>query len=162
MTSKDLHTLIYGLENSASLVASLRAEVKGHLNNCLLSAKIIVSRLKAIDDHANAHYERCRSKYDLCRSKQEIAFKVHKTFTVCDNEIHNMRKAENEFYKARSARQQAEMRLQYMEREITYYEHPLGGDGIMDSVINDYIPSAINRLIQLNEIAQQYETLTVL
>lgn len=161
VSSEALQLLMDGLQSCASSVAALRGAVRAHINECLNSAKSIVSRLKDIENAAHARYERCSSAYYSCQRRQKYDEESGEYRPSCSCEERDMKKAEDELYKARCAREQAEMRLQDMEREIGYYEQPTGGEGMMNSVTNDYVPQATNRLIALNEKVQRYEALEV-
>lgn len=161
VSSEALQVLMDGLQSCASSVAALRGAVRAHINECLNSAKSIVCRLRDIENAANVRYERCSSAYYSCQRRQKYDEESGEYRPSCSCEERDMKKAEDELYKARCAREQAEMRLQDMEREVGYYEQPTGGEGMMNSVTNDYVPQATNRLIALNEKVQRYETLEV-
>lgn len=161
VSSEALQVLMDGLQSCASSVASLRGAVRAHINDCLNTAKSIVARLKAIEDAANARYERCNSAYYSCQRRQKYDEESREYRPSCSCEERDMKNAEDELYKARCAREQAEMRLQDMEREIGYYEQPTGGEGMMNSITNDYVPQATNRLMALNDKVQRYEALEI-
>lgn len=161
VSSEALQVLMDGLQTCASSVASLRGAVRAHINECVSTARSIVARLKAIEDAANARYEHCSSAYYSCQCRQRYDEESGEYRPSCSREERDMKKAEDELCKARWAREQAEMRLQDMEREIGYYEQPTGGEGRMYSVTDDYVPQATNRLMALNDKVQRYEALEV-
>lgn len=161
VSSDALQVLLDGLQSCASSVAALRGAVRAHINECLNSAKSIVSRLKDIENTANARYERCSSAYYSCQRRQKYDEESGEYRPSCSCEERDMKKAEDELYKARQAREQAEMRLQDMEREVGYYEQPTGGEGMMNYITDDYVPQATNRLMALNDKVQRYEALEI-
>lgn len=161
VSSEALQVLMDGLQSCASSVATLRGAVRAHINECLNTAKSIVARLKAIEDVANARYERCSSAYYSCQYRQKYDEESGEYRPSCSCERRDMKKAEDELYKARCAREQAEMRLKDMEREVGYYEQPTGGEGMMNSITEDYVPQATNRLMALNDKVQRYEALEI-
>lgn len=161
VSSEALQVLMNGLQSCASSVAALRGAVRAHINDCLSSAKSIVSRLKDIENTANTRYERCSSAYYSCQRRQKYDKESGAYRPSCSCEERDMKKAEDEYYKARHAREQAEMRLQEMEREVGYYEQPTGGEGMMNSITDDYVPQATNRLMALNDKVQRYEALEI-
>lgn len=161
VSSEALQVLMEGLQACASSVATLRGAVRAHINECLNTAKSIVARLKMIEATANMRYERCSSAYYSCQRRQKYDEESGEYHPSCSCEERDMKKAEDELYKARCAREQAEMRLQDMEREVGYYEQPTGGEGMMDSITNDYVPQATNRLMALNDKVQRYEALEI-
>lgn len=159
VSSETLHVLMDGLQSCASSVTALRGAVRAHINECLNAAKTIVAHLKSIEDAANIRYERCSSAYYSCHHRQKYDEESGEYHPSCSCEERDMKKAEDELYKACCARRQAERCLQDMEREIGYYEQPTGGEGMMDSVTNDYVPKATSRLLSLNDKVQRYESL---
>ena len=161
VSSEALQVLMDGLQSCASSVASLRGAVRAHINECIYTAKSIVARLKAIEDVANARYERCSSAYYSCQCRQKYDEESGEYRPSCSSEESDMRKADDELYKARCAREQAEMRLHDMEREVGYYEQPTGGEGMMNSITEDYVPQATNRLMVLNDKVLRYETFVI-
>lgn len=161
VSSEALQVLMDGLLSCASSVASLRGAVRAHINDCLSSAKSIVARLKAIEDAANARYESCCSAYYSCQRRQKYDEKSGEYHPSCSCEERDMQKAKDEYFKARSARELAEMRLNEMEREVGYYEQPMGGEGMMNSITEDYVPQATSRLMALNDKVQRYEALEI-
>ncbi len=161
VSSEALQVLMDGFQNCASSIASLRGALRAHINECLNTAKTIVSKLKSIETAANMRYERCSSAYYSCQRRQKYDEESGEYHPSCSCEERDMKKAEDELYKARCAREQAEMRLQDMEREVGYYELPTGGEGMMDSITNDYVPQATNRLMALNDKVQRYEALEI-
>ena len=161
VSSEALQVLMDGLQACASSIASLRGAVRGHINECLNAAKSIVARLKSIEDEANVRYERCSAAYYSCQRRQKYDEESGEYRPSCSCEERDMRNAEDELYKARRAREQAEMRLQDMEREVGYYEQPTGGEGMMNSITDEYVPQATNRLIALNDKVQRYEALEI-
>lgn len=161
VSSDALQSLMDGMQDCASSIAALRGEVRGHIDQCLNSARGIVSRLKAIEDAANARYERARAAYDSCQRSQKYDEEKGEYRPSCSCEERDMKQAQDEYYKALRNREQAEMRLQDMEREVGYYEQPLGGEGMMNSITDEYVPQATNRLMQLNEKVQRYEALEI-
>lgn len=161
VSSEALQVLMDGLQSCASAVASLRGAVRAHINDCLNTAKSIVARLKAIEDAANARYERCSSAYYSCQRRQKYDEESGEYRPSCSCEERDMKQAEDELYKARCAREQAEMRLQDMEREIGYYEQPTGGEGMMNYITDEYVPNGTKRLMDLNGKVQRYEALEI-
>lgn len=161
VSSEALQVLMDGLQSCASSVASLRGAVRAHINECLNNAKSIVARLKAIEDAANMRFERCSSAYYSCQHRQKYDEESGEYRPSCSCEERDMKIAEGELYKARSAREQAEMRMKDMEREVRNYEQPSGGEGMMNYITDNYIPQATNRLIALNEKVQRYEALEI-
>lgn len=161
VSSEALQVLIDGFQTCASSVATLRGAVRAHINECLNAAKTIIAKLRSIEDAANIRYERCCSAYYSCQRRQKYDEESGEYRPSCSCEERDMRNAENELFKAKSARKQAEMRLQDMEREIGYYEQPSGGERLMDSITDDYVPQATNRLMALNDKVQRYEALTI-
>ncbi|MDE6278276.1 MAG: hypothetical protein K2M06_09255 [Muribaculaceae bacterium] len=161
VSSEALHRLMDGLQSCASSVASLRGAVRAHINECLNTAKTIVARLKAIEDAAKARYEHCYSAYYSCQRMQKYDDESGEYRPSCSCEERDMKNAGDELYKARCAREQAEMRLQDMEREVGYYEQATGGEGMMNSITDDYVPQATNRLMALNDKVQRYEALEI-
>ena len=137
VSSQALQILMDGLQSCASSVATLRGAVRAHINECLNTAKTIVARLKAIEEAAKVRYERCSSAYYSCQRRQKYDEESREYRPSCSCEERDMKKAEDELYKARRTREQAEIRLQDMEREVGYYEQPTGGEGMMNSIIND-------------------------
>lgn len=161
VSSEALQILMDGLQSCASAVASLCGAVRAHINECLNSAKSIVARLRDIENAANARYEHCSAAYYSCQRRQKYDEESGEYRPSCSCEERDMKKAEDELYKARCAREQTEMRLQDMEREVEYYEQPTGGEGMMNSITNDYVPQATNRLMALNDKVQRYEALEI-
>lgn len=159
VSSEALQILMDGLQDCASSIASLRGAVRAHLNECLQSARTIVNKLKMIEAAANMRYERCSSAYYSCRNRQKYDEESGEYRPSCSCEERDMRKAEEELAKARHLREQAEMRLQDMEREIGYYEQPSGGEGMMNSITDDYVPKATERLMALSGTVKRYEAL---
>lgn len=161
VSSETLQVLMDGLQSCASSVASLRGAVRAHINEGLNSAKSIVARLKAIEAAAKMRYERCSSAYYSCQRRQKYDEKHREYRPSCSCEELDMKKAEDELYKARCAREQAEMRLQDIELEVRYYEQSTGGEGMMNSITDDYVPQATNRLMALNDKVKRYEALEI-
>lgn len=161
VSSEALQILMDGLQSCASSVAALRGAVRAHINECLNSAKSIVARLRDIENAANTRYEHCCSAYYSCQHRQKYDEESGEYRPSCSCEERDMKKAEDELYKARCVREQAEMRLQDMEREVGYYEQPTGGEGMMNSITDDYVPQATNRLMALNDKVQRYEALEI-
>ncbi len=161
VSSEALQVLLDGLQSCASSVASLRGAVRAHINECLNSAKSIVSRLRDIENAADARYERCCSAYYSCQRRQKYDEEKGEYRPSCSCEEREMKKAEDELYKARCTRERAESRLQDMEREVGYYEQPIGGEGMMNSITDNYVPQATNRLMALNDKVQRYEALEI-
>ncbi len=161
VSSEALQVLLDGLQSCASSVASLRGAGRVHINECLNSAKSIVSRLRDIENAADARYERCCSAYYSCQRRQKYDEEKGEYRPSCSCEEREMKKAEDELYKARCTRERAESRLQDMEREVGYYEQPIGGEGMMNSITDNYVPQATNRLMALNDKVQRYEALEI-
>lgn len=161
VSSEALQVLMDGLQSCASDVASLRGAVRAHINECINSAKSIVHRLRDIENAANARYERCCSAYYSCQRRQKYDKESGEYRPSCSCEERDMDKAEAEYFKARRTREHAEMCLQEMEREVGYYEQPTGGEGLMNSITDDYVPQATNRLMALNDKVQRYEALEI-
>lgn len=150
-----------GLQNCSSSIASLRGAVRAHIDGCLSAARTIVEKLRAIEAEADARYERCCSAYYSCQNRQKYDEESGEYRPSCSCEERDMKKAQDELYKARSAREQAEMRLQDMQREVGYYEQPTGGEGMMNSITDDFVPQATRRLMALKEKVRRYEALEI-
>lgn len=161
VSSEALQVLIDGLQNCASDVASLRGEVRAHINRCLSAARDIIDRLKAIEAAANMRYDRCSAAYYSCRRRQKYDKETDRYLPSCSCEERDMKKADDELFKARCDREQAEMRLQDMELEVGYYEQPLGGEGLMNTITDDYVPKATERLMALRDKVRRYEVLEI-
>lgn len=161
VSSAVLNTLMDGLQSCASSIAELRGAVRAHITECLNAARAIVTQLRSIEADANTRYQRCCQAYNSCQSRQRYDEEEHRYIPSCASEEGAMRKAESVLYAARTAREQAEGRLQDMEREVGYYEQPFGGEGLMNSLTDDYIPKANNRLMTLNEKVRRYETFVI-
>lgn len=161
VSSEALKVLMDGFQSCASSIAALRGAVRAHVNECLSSARTIVAKLKAIEDEANLRYERCCSAYYACQRRQKYDEESGEYQPSCSCEERDMKRAEDELFKARHAREQAELRFQDMELEVCYYEQPMGGEGLMNSIINEYVPQATNRLMALKDKVVRYETLAI-
>lgn len=161
VSSDALQVLMDGLQSCSSSIASLRGAVRAHINECLNSAQTIVAKLRNIEETANMRYERCSSAYYACQRRQKYDEESGEYCPSCSCEERDMKNAEDELHKARYAREQAEMRLQDMEREVGYYEQPNGGEGLMNAITDNYVPEATNRLMALNDKVQRYEALEI-
>lgn len=161
VSSDALQVLMDGLQSCASSIASLRGAVRAHINECMNAANTIVAKLKAIESAANMRYERCSYAYYACQRSQRYDEDKKAYRPSCSCEERDMKKAEDELYKARCARKQAEMRLQDMERELGYYEQPMGGEGMMNSITDQYVPEGTNRLMAFKDKVQRYEALEI-
>lgn len=161
VSSEALQVLMDGFQSCASSIAALRGAVRVHINECLSSARTIVAKLKAIEDAANLRYERCCSAYYSCQRSQKYDEESGEYRPSCSCEERAMRRAEDELFKARHAREQAEMRLRDMELEVSNYEQPMGGEGVMNSITDEYAPQATNRLMELRDKVVRYETLEI-
>lgn len=161
VSSETLQVLMDGLQSCASSVASLRGAVRAHINECLNTASSIVARLKAIEDAANMRYESCSSAYYSCQRRQKYDEESGEYRPSCSCEERDMKEAQEELHKACCAREQAEMRLRDMEREVGYYEQPTGGEGMMNYITDEYVPNGTKRLMALNDKVQRYEALEV-
>lgn len=161
MSSEALQALMDGLQACASSVATLRGAVRAHINECLNAANATVGRLRAIEAAARMRYERCSSAYYACQRRQKYDEESGDYRPSCACEERDMHAADRELYKARTAREQAEMRLRDMEREVGYYEHPQGGEGLMNAITDNYVPQGTARLVALKEKVGRYETLEI-
>lgn len=161
VSSRTLETLAEGLQDCASSVSALRGAVRAHINECLGRARDAVARLRTIEEAANIRYERCSDAYYLCRRRQKYDEESGEYRPSCDCEERDMKKAEEELSRVRNAREQAQMRLDDMEREVGYYTQPTGGEGIMSSLTDEYIPRATERLRALDDKVTRYEGLQV-
>jgi len=161
VSSDALQVLMDGLQSCSSSIASLRGAVRAHINECLNLAQTIVAKLRNIEAAANMRYERCSSAYYACQRRQKYDEESGEYRPSCSCEERDVKNAEDELYKARCAREQAEMRLQDMEREVGYYEQPNGGEGLMNAITDNYVPEATNRLMALNDKVQRYEALEI-
>lgn len=159
VSSESLQVLMDGLQNCASSVASLRGKVRAHINECLSTAKTQIARLKANEEAANTRYQRCNSAYYTCMRSQKYDKESDEYQPSCECEERDMKDAEAELHEARRARESAEKCLQDMEIEVGYYEQSLGGEGMMNSITDDYVPQGTNRLMALNEKVHRYEVL---
>ncbi len=161
VSSEALKILMDGFQDCASSIAALRGAVKAHINGCLGSARDVVARLRMIESAANMRYEHCRSAYHSCQSRQKYDEESGEYRPSCACEERDMKKAEDDLCKARHIREQAEARLNDMEREVGYYEQPAGGEGIMNSITGEYIPDATRRLKALEDKVARYEALEI-
>lgn len=161
VSSKALQVLLDGFQSCASSVASLRGAVRAHISECLNNARSIVARLRSIEASAQVRYESYRAAYYCCRERQEYDEESGEYRPSCSCEERDMKEAEDVYNKARSVREQAEMRLHDMEREVDDYERPMGGEGIMNSITDEYAPQATERLFALKEKVVRYETLAI-
>lgn len=161
VSSDILQVLMDGFQNCASSTAVLRGSVRAHITECLNAAKDIINRLKQIEQSAQQNYDRCSNAYYACQRSQRYDEESGEYRPSCSCEERDLRRADNELYKARSAREQAEKRLRDMELEVSYYEQPHGGEGLMNSITNEFVPNATNRLMALNDKVIRYETLEV-
>lgn len=161
VSSDILQVLMDGFQNCASSIATLRGAVRAHINECLNTAKDIVNKLRQIEQKAQEHYNRCSDAYNSCIRSQRYDEDSGKYRPSCSCEERDMKRADEELIKARSAREQAEMRLRDMELEVSYYEQPQGGEGLMNYITDEYVPSATNRLMALNDKVERYETLEI-
>lgn len=161
VSSESLQVLVDGFQSCASSIATLRGAVRAHINECLSRAKTVVARLEYRETEAKQYYESCRSAYYSCQCRQEYDEESGEYLPSCSREENDMKEAEDIYYKACRKREQAELRLQEMQCEVDNYSSPLGGEGIMDSITNDYVPQATKRLFSLSEIVQRYEALEI-
>lgn len=161
VSSEALNALIAGFQDCATSIAALRGAVRAHINECLNSAQAAVARLRMIEAAANMRYERCRSAYFSCIHSRSYDEDSGEYRPSCSCEERDMKNAEEELFKARFAREQAEMRLNDMEREVGYYEQTHGGEGMMNSITDEYVPQATNRLMALKDKVDRYEALEI-
>ncbi len=161
VSSDILQVLMDGFQNCASSTATLRGAVRAHITECLNAAKDIVNDLKQIEQKAQQHYERCSNAYYACQRSQKYDEESGEYHPSCSCEERDMKRADNELYKIRSAREQAEKRLRDMELEVSYYEQPQGGEGLMNSITNEFVPNATNHLMALNNKVNRYEMLKI-
>lgn len=150
-----------GLQRCASSIASLRGAVRGHINECLSSAKHIVAQLRSIEQQAEANYDQCARSYDSCCRSQHWDEDDHCYRPSCSGEKREMRRARDEYHAAREARERAQRCLEEMEREVGYYTQPNGGEGMMNSITDDYVPKATDRLMALDDKVSRYEALEI-
>lgn len=161
VSSGVLKALADGLQTCASSVARLRGAVRAHIDESLGAAKVIVMRLREVEAAANMRYERASAAYHSCRRRQKYDEESREYRPSCACEERDMKRAADALYKARHAREQAEMRLCDMEREVGSYRQPSGGEGIMDAITDAYVPDATARLSVLADKVSRYEGLVI-
>ena len=161
VSSEALQVLMDGLQSCASAIASLRGAVRAHINECLASARAIVSTLRAIEQKAEVEYERCSQAYYSCTSRQRYDEEKGEYRPSCSWERRDMERAKDKYFEAKRTREYAQSRLEEMEREVGYYEQPTGGEGMMNSITDEYVPEATNRLMALSDKVQRYEALEI-
>ncbi|MGN0224739.1 MAG: hypothetical protein ACI4A7_01465 [Prevotella sp.] len=161
VSSEALQVLLDGFQSCASSVASLQGAVRAHIAESLSNAKNVVAKLRFIEASALERYESCRIAYTYCRERQKYDEESGEYRPSCSCEERDMKNAEDVYYKARSVREQSEMCLHEMEREVDAYEQPMGGEGIMNSITDEYVPQATERLTALKEKVVRYENLAI-
>lgn len=157
VSSEILDVMIHGFQDCASSIASLRGAVRGHIDKCMSVARTMIEKLQAIEQQAAERAERCWRAYDSCQARQKYDEEKGEYRPSCSLEEHRMKRAEDAHYKAKEALRLAQMCLNDMEREVGYYEQSQGGEGMMNSITEEYVPEATARLFQLREKVEQYE-----
>lgn len=159
VSSDSLQQLLNGVQDCSSSVASLRGSIRGHINECREMAQNIVNKLKAKENEAQMRYNVASDLYYSCMRRRKYDADSGEYRPSCTCEERDMRNADDELYKAKCAREQAEMRLRDMDQALTSYEQPMGGEGLMNSITDDYVPNATERLMLLSDKVQRYEAL---
>lgn len=161
VSSEILDVMIHGFQDCASSIASLRGAVRGHIDKCLSAASSIVAKLQAIEQAAASHAAYCRQVYGFCRDRQKYDEETGGYRPSCSCEERDMRRAEEEHYKAFKALEQAQRIFRDMKNEVWNYEQPQGGEGMLNSITDEYIPEATDMLLRLREKVQRYDAFVI-
>lgn len=159
VSSEILESLLAEFQDCASSVASLRGEIDGHIGSRIAEGTEIVNKLIELENKAQIRQERASQLYYSCMRRRKYDKESDEYRPSCECEERDMKNAEKDAYEARERRENAQFYLAEMNREIGYFNDQHGGGGMMDSIVNDYVPEATQRLMALKEKVDRYETL---
>lgn len=143
---QSIDALDASLNQACLSLASLRGEVRAFMENAIMQARQIVTRLRNLEAEAQRRYDAASAAYSACLDRQHYDSEEKEYRPSCSCEERDVNNAADELYKAQSKRVQAEHCLSDMELERDQYMSPCNGDSIMAQVIEDRIPDAVRRL----------------
>lgn len=159
VSTQILNNLSAGLQDCSSQIASLRGQVRARINECMGEARGIVARIEAQCNAARQQYDLCSRMYDICRRSQEYDEESGRYKPSCSCEERDMKNAKREYDKLSSILDSVKFRLNNMEFEMSSYEE--SGEKTMNSITDEYVPDATDRLMKLNDKVERYETLEI-
>lgn len=161
VSSEVLDYLLSGFQNCATSISLLRGAVDGHVGSCLSEGRSIIEKLQMAEQKAEHRYQRASQAYYSCRDRQKYDKESDSYQPSCKCEERDMNDAEKARNHARQLREHAEYCMRGMELEVCRFNERLGGGGLMDAIVNEYIPEATRRLMALKEKVGRYEVLDI-